>query len=152
MTRNDQDYQAGAPFADVLDGLERLAQRLDAQQFPGQAWELPSRRPAKRWVRQEVASLMAAAAVLAVAVYLGTKPLGIAPLGGAASDLARAAALADDQAVDELADSESEILFFEDLDSYSIIDLTGEVPLVSFATKDSYVPVCVVPLLPEPSS
>ena len=64
--------------------------------------------------------------------------------------LARTPDVADDQADDDLADSE--ILFVEDLDSYSIIDLMGDVPLVSFATKDSYVPVCVVPLLPEPSS
>jgi hypothetical protein len=41
------------------------------------------------------------------------------------------------------------ILVFEDHDSYSFIDLTADVPLVSFAKKDAYVPEYVVPMLPH---
>jgi len=40
----------------------------------------------------------------------------------------------------------------EDTDSYSFIDTTAGTPMVSFATKDSCSPLCVVPVLPDGAS
>jgi hypothetical protein len=40
------------------------------------------------------------------------------------------------------------LLVVEDHDSYSFIDMTTDVPLVSFAKRDTFTPGCVVPLMP----
>ena len=44
------------------------------------------------------------------------------------------------------------VVVVEDTDSYSFIDTTAGTPMVSFATKDSCSPLCVVPVLPESAS
>jgi hypothetical protein len=41
------------------------------------------------------------------------------------------------------------ILVMEDHDSYSFIDMMADVPLVSFAKKDTFMPEYVMPLLPD---
>jgi hypothetical protein len=41
------------------------------------------------------------------------------------------------------------VVVIEDAESYSFIDTTAGAPMVSFATKDSCSPLCVVPVLPE---
>jgi hypothetical protein len=53
---------------------------------------------------------------------------------------------------DVVEDSDPQILIVKNLDSCTVIDLTGEVPLVSFVTSDEDSPtwVWVVPALPEP--
>ncbi len=153
MTTNDRDHQTGDGFAGVLRGLETLAETLDVQEYPGAAWVVAKPRPARRWAWRIAASLAAAAALLAVAVYHGaSSPPGIAPVEPDGNALALVAATSDDRDADSEELAFSDILLVEDPDSYSIIDLTGDVPLVSFATKDSYTAVCAEPLLPEPSS
>jgi len=155
MNTNDRDHPTDDGFADVLGGLETLARTLDAQEYPGEAWGAAKRPPARRLAWRIAASLAAAAALVAVAIhYRATSPPRIGPAAAGENAVAQAAAPSVDLETDadawELAISE--IVLVEDLDSYSFIDLTGDVPLVSFATKDSYTPVSVVPLLPEPSS
>jgi hypothetical protein len=44
------------------------------------------------------------------------------------------------------------VVVVEDTDSYSFIDTTAGTPMVSFATKDSCSPLCVVPVLPASAS
>ena len=44
------------------------------------------------------------------------------------------------------------ILVVEDHDSYSFIDMTADVPLVSFAKRDTFRPGCAVPLMPITTS
>jgi hypothetical protein len=43
-----------------------------------------------------------------------------------------------------------QIVVVEDIDCYSVIDLTAGAPVVSFARKDSSSPAFVTPVLPEP--
>jgi hypothetical protein len=136
MTANNRD-ELDVGFGDLLDGLEQLAQDLDVRKFPGVAWPVARRRARRRFSWKTAVSLAAAAAVVAMLVHLDPWP----PVGPAPSV---------EQAVADFAIPQ--ILIVEDEDSYSIIDLSSDVPLVSFATRDSYSPECVVPLLPEPSA
>ena len=147
MTTHDRDNQTGDELGGLLGGLEQLAEYLDVQEYPGQAWPAASPRPSRRLTWKIAASLAAAAAIVVMVVHYGITshpPIGPAPR--AENAVALAPALSGDYELEEL--TIPEILIVEDLESYSIIDLTSGVPLVSFATKDSYSPVCVVPLLP----
>ena len=154
MTTKDQGNRFEDGFEDVFNGLEQLAQNLDAQKYPGQAWpaarQLPT-RPIRRWIWKIAVSVSAAAAVAAMLhhYHAASRPQ-LDPMPNVGIDAALAWAFSESPYDEEPAIPE--ILILEDLDSYSIIDMTTGMPLVSFATKDTYSPVCVVPLLPEPSS
>jgi len=149
MTTSDPDNQAGEGPADVLSGLEQLAQDLDARRYPGQAWPVAGRRVSRRSVWKVLAPLAAAAAVMAILVYYGTTQRGdTRPARGPGKVVVHRPVQRAGQ--NSEAPGIPQILIVEDLDSYSIIDLTNGAPLVSFATKDLYGPVCVVPVLPDP--
>jgi hypothetical protein len=155
---------------DEMDGLvkdlEALAHRLDAQRYPGRAWPVsalrPARRPALRWAAW-LAAAAVAAGVCAVLVYHvavsqpATGPLaadqvsGVGGQGSGGASVRRGAAdPAAGQVPAELAAGQApvpQVVVVEDLDSYSFIDLTAGAPVVSYATKDSCSPTCVVAVL-----
>jgi hypothetical protein len=149
MTTSDPDNQAGEGPADVLSGLEQLAQDLDARRYPGQAWPVAGRRVSRRSVWKVLAPLAAAAAVVVILVHYCTTQWGDANrTRGPGKVVVHRPVLPAGQSSE--VPGIPKILIVEDLDSYSIIDLTTGSPLVSFATKDLYGPVCVVPVLPDP--
>ena len=133
-------------FDDLLDGLEQIARNLDAQAYSGRAWPVARRFSSRRLKWVIAASLAAAAAIVAMIVPFHLRPrIGAAPAGDGA--VAVAPGPSENPSPDELA--VPDIVIVEDADSYSIIDMTTGVPLVSYATKDSYRPECVVPLVLE---
>jgi hypothetical protein len=153
MTTSDPDNRADEGFRDVLAALEQMATRLDAQNCPAQAWpvtgrQLPRRRVWKIFVPLGAA---AAAAIVAILIHYCTGPQDrTGPTPGAGNVAIQAPTPSAGRNSGEPAIPR--ILIVEDLDSYSIIDLMTGVPLVSFATKDSFDPICVVPVLTEPPS
>jgi hypothetical protein len=158
MNTNERDKRTAAAhaedgdspddrFQDLLNGLERLAGNFDAQAYPGQAWPVARRRCSHRPAWALAASLAAAAAIAMMVVHFGWRSdIEPAPSDENAVAVATIPSQQDDE---ELAIPE--ILIVEDAESYSIIDMTSGVALVSYATKDSYCPACVVPLLHESS-
>jgi len=133
---------------EILARLERLAEDLDAQKYPGEAWPaaaLPS--PRRRVWR--VASLIAAiAATVAVLIHFSGRRPPREECAPASQDVAvREPTSSTEDAPEEV--TVPAILVVEDHDSYSFIDLMADVPLVSFAKKDAYMPECVVPLLSD---
>jgi hypothetical protein len=147
MNFNDQDRLTEEGFEDLLSGLERLAQNLDAQTYTGQAWPVVRPRPARRPTWKIAAALATTAAIVAMVVHFSTMRPRFGPESAGEITVAGASQPSGDQGSEELAIPE--IMIVEDADSYSIIDTTSGEPLVSFATRDSYCPVCVVPLLCE---
>jgi hypothetical protein len=153
MTTTNRYHPSDDEPAEVFYGLERLAQDLDARRYPGQAWVSGSRRRAPRSARKLIATLAvtASAVFLAAMVYHGAnRQAGVEPVVDEPAQVAQAPAPAASQDFAEV--TVPNVVVVEDSDSYSIIDLTTDVPLVSFATKDSYSPARVVPVLLEPSS
>jgi hypothetical protein len=153
---------------DELDGLakdlEALARRLDAERYPGRAWPLsapqPARRTAFRWAAW-LAAAAVAAAVCAVLVYHAWTPQPAADQVSGARRQVSGGAEEETGLLDrsdpaaghvpaELAAGQADIpqvVVVEDLVSYSFIDLTAGAPVVSYATKDSCSPTCVVAVL-----
>jgi hypothetical protein len=149
MIAGDPHRPADDESADVLANLERLAGRLDAERFPGQAWPCAARRRAGRSAWKIAASLIAAAASVAIAVqYLPSWQPDVAPAAGRGDVVAGAAAPAESR--DAASVASPQLVIVEDLDSYSVIDLTAGVPVVSYATKEMLSMACVVPLPPAP--
>ncbi|MGB2821330.1 MAG: hypothetical protein WBF17_10140 [Phycisphaerae bacterium] len=151
MMTGDSEDRVEEPFRDVLHGLERLARDLDGRKSPirsrpGATWGAPRRR---FW--RAVLTLGAAAAAVVVAILVQhdtARPRagesGPAPAALIAATSAPASAGGPEGSPMPL------VVIVEDLDSYSVIDLTSGVPLVSFALKSSCVPGPVVPVLPGP--
>ena len=130
---------------DVLARLERLAEEIDAQEYPGEAWSPPSVPRTRHRVWMRAGSIAVAAASVAVLIYsfgMQQAEEQTIPAGPSIADH-------HDESADDIAENFSilPIVVMEDHDSYSFIDLTTEVPLVSFVNKDTYIPECVVPLL-----
>lgn len=151
MIARNQDDVADDALGEVLDGLNRIARDLDAQAYPGQAWPAPSRKRSRRPVGKIAAVLAAAAAVAAMAVCFGpSREPRREPAPQREQAMVPAATPVPGRAPEEVA--LPRVVLIEDLDSYSIVDLTTGVPLVSFATKDSCRPACVVPVLQPPPS
>ena len=149
MNPDDSDDMPPAKFNDLLSDLEKLAGKVDAQKYPGQAWHtatITMRRPARLILWKAAAALMAAAAAVAIAVDVhhwraSVSPGRPAPGGG---PIVQTPMQRDHQT--PVTASLPLVIIVEDLDSYSLIDLTGDVPLVSFATKNSSQFECVVPM------
>jgi hypothetical protein len=130
---------------ELLARLERLAKEIDAQQYPGEAWSLPSAPPPRRRVWKMASLVAVAAASITVLVYsFGMRQTQeqTIPVGPTIADRNHESS---NNTLEEV--SVIPIVVMEDHDSYSFIDLTADVPLVSFANKDTYIPECVVPLL-----
>jgi len=160
MTPRRDDDRLEADFPDVCEALERLARRLDAERYPGQAWPAAAeRRPtggrrATRWAAWGAAAARsAAAAVLAMVHHPQQQDFASRP--AVVERIRPADVPAVEIAWEDGDDGESlfpEIFVLEDLDSYSIIDLSTGSPLISYARKDAFATVCVAPLPPAPSS
>ena len=159
MITGNRDYEADDDLAGLVNGLEQLARHLDAQHYPGRAWPVLAVRRLRPFAWPLVAPLAAvavAAAVVAILAYHGRvpqSPMVPAPTAERwfanrpGSRRVRPAARSLDCRI-----AIPPVVVVEDADSYSFIDTTAGAPLVSFATKDSCSPRCVVPVLPEPAS
>ena len=152
MMTGDSEDRPGEGFRDVLHGLERLACDLDGRKSPIPARPGATRRAPRRRFWRAVLTLGAAAAAVVVAILVqhhAARPRagesGSAPAGPIAAASAPAFAGGPEGSPRPL------VVIVEDLDSYSVIDLTSGVPLVSFALKSSCIPGPVVPVLPDPS-
>jgi hypothetical protein len=154
-------------FTEVLEGLERLAGNLDNQRYPGPAWPAAVRQRRRVWripaAWLSLATTVAVAAAI-TALYCqlapprpsdrlpGDKPVMsvVIPANGQVAKAPRTASLPAPAAPEGDEPPGSRILIVEDIESYSVIDMTSDVPLVWFATKDADSPVCVVPLPAAP--
>lgn len=133
---------------ELLVRLERLAEGLDGQQFPGEAWPAAHRPSPRHRPWKAVGVIVAVAATLALLFHLfGARP-SRQERGPVQQDVAVGPpAPTEDITPEQVA--VPTILVVEDFDSYSFIDLSSDVPLVSFVRKDTFMPECVVPLLPD---
>jgi hypothetical protein len=165
MIAGYRDFDADDDLAGLVDGLEQLARHLDAERYPGSAWpaSVPRRRRPIGWAIVAPLAAAAVAVVVAVAAVMGVV---VVHHGRAAqSPVVRAIgrgetvrrsprppkAVAAGESVSSPIAVPSVVLV-EDAESYSFIDMTAGTPVLSFATKDSYSPACVVPVLPGPAS
>ena len=133
---------------ELLARLERLAEDLDTQQFPGEAWPAADRPSPRHRHWKAIGVIVAVAAALALLFQLfGARP-SRQERGPTPQDVVvDPPAPAEDTTLEEVV--VPTILVVEDFDSYSFIDLSSDVPLVSFVKKDTFMPECVVPLLPD---
>jgi len=98
-----------------------------------------------------LAATVAAVAVWALAAFRGGPP-GPAPVEQRpAAQVAQSPSIGPREEGSAAEPAPSQIMVVEDMDSYSIIDLTAGAPVVSFAWKDSSSPACLLPALPEPA-
>ncbi len=132
---------------DILVRLEQVAEVLDALEYPGEAWSVAD-QPSPRLRVWRVAGLIAtiAASVAALIYFAGMRPRdeSVPESQGVA---VQEPASTTEEAPEEV--PVPTIIVVEDYDSYSFIDLTADVPLVSFAKKDTYMPEYAVPLWPD---
>jgi hypothetical protein len=156
MITDNPDYDADDELAGLSDGLQRLARHLDAQHYPGLAWPVsaPRRgRPLAWWVAAPLAAVAVAAMIAAVLVYHGRSPQSPTARAGGRAETARPSPRSpESRAPGEKTTPRTAIppvVLVEDTESYSFIDTTAGTPMVSFATKDSCSPLCVVPVMPE---
>ncbi len=171
MSTNQPTNRPDHRRQDVLRGLEQLARELDSRQFPGSAWPAAPRPRSQRRLLRVLAPWAAVAAAAAALVffvvfhYAIVQGPAVGPLPAGESITARAVQPTKKPAPSQVpavaqvpAPAEAtvaDLVVVEDLDSYSIIDLTSDTPLVSFATKDSCIPtdaVLVALDLPEKRS
>lgn len=145
---NDAMTEAPTP---VEPGLEMLARRLDEQRYPGQAWTPPTRRGLQPPRLGRLSAWIAAgatAAAVACAVNLRSSPKAVT---------SNRSELVQDRVDPSAATTVGDTMLFpgvfvvEDLDCYSIVDTTGDVAVVSFATKGGYGPEWLVTLPGSPS-
>jgi len=75
MTRNDiEPHGAHGEFAEVLSALEPLAQSIDAERFPGEAWSAPlARRRVLRWLGAGAAAAAIVLLALAGGYWFGAR-------------------------------------------------------------------------------
>ena len=137
---------------EILARLERLAEDLDTQRYPGEAWPNAA-QPATLRRSWRVAALVAAvaASVAMIIHFLGGPPQQEGSIPDA-KDLRVVR-----EPIDSVETTPEDIpvptiLVVEDHDSYSFIDMTADVPLVSFAKRDTFRPGCAVPLMPITTS
>lgn len=144
---NDCNEKTNHHPTPVQSGLELVARRLDEQRYPGQAWP-PITRVRRQagagrstwWITTCVA---AAALALAVTLLAGRRSVAPGSLPEAVADRTAAPA-ATPVARDEA--PVPHVFMVEDLDSYSIIAVTDEMAVVSFATKGGPGPEWLVAL------
>jgi hypothetical protein len=153
MNTSDQDPDTREEQDLLMSGLEQLARRLDAKHYPGHAWPGPAIRRRSRSSWRLLLSLAATAAVAALGaalIFSCRAPQSSFPPEPEREIAGKASNAPEIQAAGE--PRVPQVLVVEDLESYSFIDLTAGLPVVSFAPKDSCSPTCVVPVLPEPAS
>ena len=171
MSTKKHDHHWDDESSALLSGLARLAQDLDAQQFPGTAWPVAQREDSRpragkrawRVGRFLVPLAVTAAAAVAAAVWVlpafqGRPPESMPGIQQPAPQVARLPApqsgeqrfAAGEQRFAAEESAPPQIVVVEDMDSYSIIDLTAGEPVVSFGLKDSSGPAYPLPVLPEP--
>lgn len=147
---NDDTHEEWTP---VEAGLEAWARRLDEQRYPGRVWP-PAARPCRptpgsRSVWWIATCIAAAALTFAVTLRAALRPVTPEPLPesaqapGAASETSLAAG-------DDL--PSPHVFMVEDLESYSIIDVTNEVAVVAFTMKGGSGPEWLVALPPSRSA
>lgn len=158
MIENNHHDQPDEDFAEILHRLSLLANAFDGRRYPGRAWpRVGRRRP--RWSIGRMAGWLAMVAATVLAIHFGLslmsgesrprvpqqpaeRPLAAAPaerLGASSGDAPGAAAFPG-------------LLIVEDLDSYSIVDLSPAGPVVSFARKDADSPPGMVSVPAEPQT
>ena len=71
MTNHYEEFERR--YADIIAGLRRLGQQIDAENYPGQAWPRP-RRPVQRLTWPIAAGVAAAAALIIFAIIAGKPP------------------------------------------------------------------------------
>ncbi len=153
MISGNREHDADDDLGDLVDGLEQLARHLDAERYPGSAWPASAPRRRRPFAWQVVALLAAAAAATVMGVALldhGRAPQSpVAGAPGRGATLHALPTLPESLAAGEkarLSIAVPSVVLVEDAESYSFIDMTAGTPVVSFAKKDSYSPVCVVPI------
>ena len=159
MISENREHDADDDLAGLVDGLEQLARHLDAQKYPGRAWPVPARHRLRLLAWQIVAPLatLAVVAVIgAILIYHGRarqSPVVRAP--GRGEVVRQSPKHVESLVCGEKVTSQivvPSVVVVEDAESYSFIDTTSGTPVVSFATKDSYSPLCSVPILAEPAA
>jgi hypothetical protein len=154
MISNDSDYETDDGPGDLFEGLEQLALALDARRYPGPAWSPPpvphlGARGRRLAAAMTLVAGIAASACIAIAMICALptpRPPVAAPAVMAAEDATAAGtAPGNEQAIPgsepaetEVAESGSpQLVVVEDLDSYSLIDMSGSSPIVSYMSKDA---------------
>ena len=136
---NDEPNESPKP---VETGLEMWARRLDEQHYPGRAWPpatRPCSQPPPRLRGGWIATCVAAAALMfAVTLRVARRPVVPGRPPDAAQD-GRPAPAGDDVPFPP-------VFVVEDGESYSIITVTDELAVVSFATKGGFGPEWLVAL------
>lgn len=136
------------PEEEILAHLEQLANDLDSQQYPGQAWSATASATSRRKIWKVASLIVVAAATLVLIIHF----LGLRLRQNKLVPMDQNVVIRDHTPSNEYASGEFNvpvILVVEDHDSYSFIDLMPDVPLVSFASKDTYTADYVMPLLPD---
>jgi hypothetical protein len=142
MTPIDPDNQPQESHESLLGGLEQFAGELDRHAYPGQAWPAARFSHRGRWVWKAAGAIAGLAAMLGVAFhYWQASPPGMAPPPGHPNQIVQKPSIGPSTAPLRVAAWDESalprIIIVEDMDSYSIIDLNNDMPLVSFASKDS---------------
>ena len=159
MISGNRQHDADDDLAGLVDGLQQLARHLDAQKYPGRAWPVPAphrRRPLVWQIVAPLASVAVLAMIGAILIYHGRatqSPIVRAP--GRAVAVHQSPRRLESPVSSEKVTSQiavPSVVVVEDTESYSFIDMTTGTPVVSFATKDSYSPMCSVPVLAEPAA
>jgi hypothetical protein len=136
MSDNDSNERSDEAFKDVLGVLDSFADELDSRRYPGTAWTPPYRVVSYQIGWKLVAPIAGIAALIAVAltyVRVPSKPSTVVT-GGWKMVAGTTAPTPKNSIAQSIL---PRIVIVEDMDSYSIIDMTGDVPLVSFARRDS---------------
>ncbi|HWE02205.1 MAG TPA: hypothetical protein VG326_07305 [Tepidisphaeraceae bacterium] len=136
MNPHDPEGPPDDALKKALGALEYSAMGLDARRYPGQAWPAPRVVVRSRGGWKFAASIAGLAALIAVAFHFAQAPLRhVRSVASRSISQTRGMAPARTTPVEQ--DALPRIVIVEDMDSYSIIDMTGAVPLVSFSRRDS---------------
>lgn len=164
MIYNNPDQNLDEKFDDVLEGLQQLSGQLNEQRFPGRAWAAPMCRKAESGPPQRVSPrwryMVAAAAIVAVVIGIRSfAPIAprfesvevtLPPIAGEIEpvepprpplfmDSVPGPPFVNYSLVESTSGGRGQdIVIVEDSDSYTIIDLTTELPIILFARKDSF--------------
>ena len=128
MSISDHDNRRDEGSEDILRGLEQIARGLDGQAYPGQAWPIARGRPVRRATWKAAAMIVAAAAIAAVIVCHrpATRPPGERETTTESRPLVGVRTPAAEESPESAIPP---VVMIEDLESYSLIDLTAGAPL-----------------------
>ncbi len=154
MNAHNSDYETDDVPSDLLKGLEQLAQAIDAQYYPRPAWSpapVPRARPRGRPRGRQLAAALtlvagiaasACAAIIVFSLHHAPAPPAAMP-AAVAVDIPPAPGNPSPHAETVAVDNEvaawngPQVVVVEDLDSYSLIDLSASSPIVSYTSKDA---------------